>query len=83
MKPKYLALQASVCLSYYVMGNLREWARAKILKAALGTSTYSSFENTYKTAKLKQNTTVLPWWHKKPKTTKITQNHNGHTRGEF
>ena len=23
------------------------------------------------------------WWHKKPKTAKITKKHNGHTRGEF
>ena len=23
------------------------------------------------------------WWHKKPKTAKITEKHNGHTRGEF
>ena len=32
-----------------------------------------------------RNPAVLPslWWHKKPKTAKITQKHNGHTRGEF
>ena len=23
------------------------------------------------------------WWHKTPKTTKITKKYNGHTRGEF